>query len=167
MSVLGCDLRVFHDLQVSGTKRCCVTARVYSFWEVRLGKHSDQDHLAESYWRLPYLLVWCAWITPEWQRRTLKSVYFFKLEMVIPLYWLPWLLFFVNCCRHSVGNQQTCCFRKLLQWCHSPCCVPFWRMVNKSCDCFCCSRWYRQGIVSYDSLGFCSCFNSGSFKLHR
>ena len=74
----------------------------------------------------------CSGVTTE---NSAISVRFWS-DMVIPLYWLPWLLLFVNHCRHWVGNQQTCCFRKLLQWCHSPCCVPFWRLVNEGCDCF-------------------------------
>ena len=41
---------------------CC---SVYSFWEVHLGRQSGQDRLVESYWGLPYLLVWCAWTAPE------------------------------------------------------------------------------------------------------
>ena len=65
---------------------------------------------------------------------------------------------FVKYCRHWVGNQQTCCFRKLLQMCHCARCVPFWRMVNESCDCLYCRQWYRQSIVSDHWLRFCGCF---------
>ena len=32
--------------------------------------------------------------------------------------------------------------------CHSPCCVPFWRMGNEGCDCFCC----RRGITRASSV---------------
>ena len=53
-----------------------------------------------------------------------------------------------------MGNQQTCCSRKLLQWCHSPCSVPFSRMLNEGCDSFCFREWYRQDIVSDDWLSF-------------
>ena len=65
-----------------------------------------------------------------------------------------------------MGNQQTCCFRKLLQWCHGPCCVPFRRMVNEGCDCFCCRWWYVQGIVSDDWLRSCGCFTWSCFNCH-
>ena len=33
-----------------------------------------------------------------------------------------------------MGNQQTCCFRKLLQRFHSTCCVAFRWMVKEGCD---------------------------------
>ena len=56
--------------------------------------------------------------------------------MVIPFYWLLWLLLFCQFLSTWMIYQQTCSFRKLLYWGHSPCCVPFWRMVNKSFDCF-------------------------------
>ena len=45
-------------------------------------------------------------------------------------------------------NQQTGCFRKLFQRCRSNCSIPFWGMVNKSCDCFCCLWWHCQDVVS-------------------
>ena len=61
---------------------------------------------------------------------------------------------FVNYVRHWVGNQQICCFRKLLQRWHSACSIPIWWMVNEGCDCFCCLWWYGQGVVSDDWLWF-------------
>ena len=60
VSLLGCDTRVFQDFQVSGTRKCCFAARVYSLWEVHLGSQSGQDHLVELFWGLPCLLVSCA-----------------------------------------------------------------------------------------------------------
>ena len=53
-----------------------------------------------------------------------------------------------------MGNQQTCCFRKLLQRRHSPRCVPYLRMVNGCCDCSCCHRWYRQASSVMTGCGF-------------
>ena len=67
----------------------------------------------------------------------------------------------VDDCRHRVGNQQACCFRKLLQWCHGPRCVPFRGMVNKGCDCFCCCWWYGQVFVHDDWLWFGGCLTWG------
>ena len=73
----------------------------------------------------------------------------------------------VNYCRHWVGNQQTCCFRKLLQRCHSACCVPFRWMVDEGCDCFCRRWWHGQVFVSDDCLRFGGCLTWGCFDLHR
>ena len=56
MSVLGYDSRVVQDFQVSGIRMCWFVARVSSFSEVRLGRQSCQDHIAQSYGGLPYLL---------------------------------------------------------------------------------------------------------------
>ena len=94
--VLGCDPRVFRLFQVSGTRKCCFAALVCSFWEVCVGKQSGQVHLAESYWGLLYLLVWCTWNAPDRLRRIQQSLYSFWLDMVISLYWLLWLLFFYH-----------------------------------------------------------------------
>ena len=66
-----------------------------------------------------------------------------------------------------MGNQQTCCFRKLLQRCHSTYCVQFWRIFNEGCNCFCCQWWYGQGVVSEGWLWFGGCFTWGRFNLHR
>ena len=74
---------------------------------------------------------------------------------------------FVNYCRHWVGNKKTCCFRELLQRCHSACSVPFRWVVNECCDCFCRRWWYDQGFVSDDWLRFGGCLNWGCFNLHR
>ena len=67
----------------------------------------------------------------------------------------------VNYCRHWVGNQQNCCFRKFLQRCHSACSVPFRWMVNEGCDCYCFRWWYGQGFVSDDWLWFGGCLTWG------
>ena len=154
VSVLGYDRRVCQGFQVSGSRKCCFAARVYSFWEIRLVRRSDRDHLRESYRGLPLQRVWYTWIIPEWLRKTLQSVYSFWLNMVIPVYWLPWFLFFVIYCRHWLGNQQTCCFRKILQWFHSPCCVPFWRMVKKALILFVVHDCIVRAISVTTSWGF-------------
>ena len=65
-----------------------------------------------------------------------------------------------------MGYQQTCRFRKPLQWCHFTCCVQFWRIIYKGCGHFCCPWWYFQGIVGEDRLGFGSCFTWSGFELH-
>ena len=150
VSVLGCDPRVCQDFQVSGIRKCCFAARVCSFWGVRLGRQSDQDHLVNSYWGLPYLLVWCTWIAPEWLRRVLHG----DNEICIHCIGNPDCYSLVIYCRPWKGNQQTCCIGKLLQRCYSTCCVPFGRMVDKGRDCFLSSvvslghrQWGQVGVL--------------------
>ena len=79
---LGCDPQVCQNVQVSGTTKCCFGAQVFSLWEVRVCRRSREDY-GESYWGLPYLLVWCTWIVPVWLRRNLQSVNSSWLNIVI------------------------------------------------------------------------------------
>ena len=80
-------------------------------------------------------------------------MYSFWLDLLILLYGLLDCSSLVKCCRLCVRNQQTCCFVNFSVL-SSPCCIVFWGVVNKGYDLFWCPRWYRQGIVSDDRLGF-------------
>ena len=68
-------------------------------------------------------------------------------------------------CWRWLRKQQTGGFCKLLQWCHSSCCIPFRGMVNKVCYCFHCPRWYCQDVANEDNLAFWTRF-WGSFEFH-
>ena len=125
LSVLGCDHRALQDFQVLGTQMCCLGARVYSFWEVHLGgsqvrfalwNHTEDCHI---YWFDVLRLLRSnhgevcnlrVFFDEIWWSRCIGNSDCYSL---------------VSYCGHWVGNQQTCCFRKLLQRCHSACCVPF------------------------------------------
>ena len=71
-----------------------------------------------------------------------------------------------------MGNQQTCCFRKIFHWCHSPCSVPFRRMVKKGVsvfavqgDIFRASSWMTDwgfAVCSPDAVLTCN-VNFGKF----
>ena len=39
-------------------------------------------------------------------------------------------------------------------------------MIIKCCDCFCCCRWYCQGVANQDALGLDTCLAPSTLDLH-
>ena len=94
VSVLGCDPQFYRDFRASENRMSYFVALVCFCWIICSSKYSDPDQLPKSYWELPWKPAWWVWVAPEWLHRIWQFPYFSCFNMVIPLCWWLWLLFF-------------------------------------------------------------------------
>ena len=166
LSVYGCDPQAFLDFQVLGSRLCCFAARVFfvlrSSFRYWVTSGSPCGIILRIVIPTGLMCLDCSGVTTE--NSAICDCFSIRYGDSVVLVTLTAILLSIivdfewEISRYAVSD--------ILQRCHSPRCVPFWRMVNEGCYRFCCRWWYSQGIISDDWLWFCSCFAWGRLNLH-